>query len=265
LSCAGVKPKDRLMIPARLAIALQEDGWYLRDEIVWHKPSPMPSSVRDRTTSAHEMIYLLSKSPRYFFDAEAIAEKAVSAGQIPGGNRKVDASRPDGSRDMTIPVAETRNKRSVWRVASKPFKGAHFACYPPKLIIPCVRAGASERGVCPACGSPWVRVVKKDRKATRPGTGSKVLNHTRREAGNHDPRRHVSTTETTGWKAGCSCDAGEPIPAVVCDPFAGSGTTLKVAVGEGRRAVGCELNPKYLPLIARRMASVTPDRFAGAV
>lgn len=284
LTVKGLKNKDRLMIPARLALGLQEDGWYLRDEIVWHKPAPMPSSVRDRTTCAHEMIYLLTKSPRYFYDAEAIAEKASSFQRQDSlrGDRREDSLEMAAGGVMRGKAVKdcyeypTRNKRSVWRVTSKPFKGAHFATFPPKLILPCVLAGTSERGVCPACGEPWARVVKKDRKATRPGAETKVTakivsHEENRKAmgwnkpsgvGNRDPKRHCTVTETVGWAAGCECDAGEPIPAVVCEPFVGSGTTLAVAVERKRRAVGCELNPKYLPLIERRMAGVTPNLFA---
>lgn len=179
---------------------------------------------------------------------------------------------PPDLEEFFEPIEES--KESTWLVPSKPFKGSHFACYPPKLILPCVRAGSSERGVCPACGEPWVRVLKKNRRATRPGTDTKVAKAESgvpvaagrpdpNYVGNRDPQRHVTTTETTGWVAGCKCNPHLPVPAVVCDPFAGSGTTLQVAVGEGRRAIGCELNPAYLKLIERRMAAVTPTLLAG--
>jgi DNA modification methylase len=137
-----LKPKDLIGIPWRVAFALQADGWYLRQDIIWHKPNPMPESVRDRCTKAHEYIFLLAKSERYYFDVEALKEPSVSRGRIPGGNRKVDARRNDAGRDMSIPVAETRNRRSVWTVTTKPFKGAHFATFPPDLIEPCILAGS---------------------------------------------------------------------------------------------------------------------------
>lgn len=149
-------PKSRLMIPARLALALQADGWILRDEIVWHKPAPMPEPVQDRTVKAHEMIYLFSKSPRYYFDSEAIAEPALNAGEIvvlgdksfskgqaagagiaPTGNGKAD----------TYTVKATRNKRSVWTVNTEPSPIPHFAMYPQKLIEPCILAGAPAGGL----------------------------------------------------------------------------------------------------------------------
>lgn len=147
-----IKPKDLIGIPWMLAFALRADGWYLRQDIIWAKPSPMPESVTDRCTKAHEYIFLLSKQARYYYDADAIAEVAT----YPGDNR---ASRKDtrkeidphckdnGSRLRTgNPTAETSNKRSVWTVATRPYSGAHFAVFPPKLIEPCILAGCPEGG-----------------------------------------------------------------------------------------------------------------------
>ena len=140
----GLKPKDLIGVPWRVAFALQADGWYLRQDIIWHKPNPMPESVTDRCTKAHEYIFLLSKGPRYYFDAEAIKEPAVQAGRVRsdrmGGNKYVEGVKhSDGS---VFTGSETRNRRSVWTVTTKPFKGAHFATFPPDLIEPCVLAGA---------------------------------------------------------------------------------------------------------------------------
>jgi DNA modification methylase len=143
----GFKPKDLCMIPNRLAILLQDDGWYVRSEIIWHKPNPMPESVRDRPTSAHEKVWLLTKSQKYFYDADAIKEEAIRAGCAPGGNIKVDASRNDASRDMTKPVSDYKNARNVWSISPKPFKGAHFATMPPDLVERCIKAG------CPVGGN----------------------------------------------------------------------------------------------------------------
>lgn len=153
-SAIGLKEKDLIGIPWRVAFALQADGWYLRQDIIWHKPNPMPESVRDRCTKAHEYIFLLSKSPRYYFDAEAIKEPAVHAGRVPGRSpgRYVQPSAGGNNRDgmddcAQRPVGEKRNRRSVWTVTTKPFKGAHFATFPPDLIEPCVLAGAPIGGV----------------------------------------------------------------------------------------------------------------------
>ena len=150
----GLKPKDLVGIPWRVAFALQADGWYLRQDIIWHKPNPMPESVTDRCTKAHEYIFLLTKSARYYYDNEACAEPVTenmawraSKGYTRGGNGKLDASRGDhdtlrGESSKAI-VGGTRNKRSVWTVTTKPFRGAHFATFPPDLIEPCILAGSA--------------------------------------------------------------------------------------------------------------------------
>ena len=149
----GIKQKDLIGIPWLLAFALRADGWYLRQDIIWHKPNPMPESVRDRCTKAHEYLFLLSKSERYFFDSEAMKEPAVGNASGAAASFKRNGSK----REQTIPgqgygthrperedVAynETRNRRSVWTVATRPYKGAHFATFPPALIEPCILAGS---------------------------------------------------------------------------------------------------------------------------
>ena len=142
----GMKAKDLIGIPWMLAFALRADGWYLRQDIIWHKPNPMPESVRDRCTKAHEYIFLLSKSERYYFDHEAMKEK--SAGSRGGVPKKIHHPSAQGKHGITSrfnsswdPV-ETRNRRSVWTVTTKPYKGAHFATFPPDLIEPCILAGS---------------------------------------------------------------------------------------------------------------------------
>jgi DNA modification methylase len=139
---SGLKPKDLIGIPWRVAFALQADGWTLRSDIIWAKPNPMPESVRDRPTKSHEYLFLLAKSPKYFYDSDAIAEPAARAGKAPGGNKKLDRSRGDSARDMSVPVADRRNKRTVWNITPRKFKGAHFATFPPDLITPCILAGS---------------------------------------------------------------------------------------------------------------------------
>ncbi|MEK9809557.1 MAG: site-specific DNA-methyltransferase [Candidatus Nanopelagicales bacterium] len=151
----GIKQKDLLGIPWRVAFALQQDGWYLRQDIIWHKPNPMPESVRDRCTKAHEYIFLLSKSPKYYFDWQAMQEPATN--RPPGNKKPTKGGREyliaEGEQHRTaanlhhIEARETRNRRSVWTVTTKPFRGAHFATFPPDLIEPCVLAG------CPAGGT----------------------------------------------------------------------------------------------------------------
>ncbi|PNA03569.1 MULTISPECIES: site-specific DNA-methyltransferase [unclassified Pseudomonas] len=150
----GMKSKDLMGMPWRLAFALQDDGWYLRQDIIWNKPNPMPESVRDRCTKSHEYVFLLSKSKKYYFDQAAIAEDAIEP-RGPGnvapiealpGERSTENSNIRGSLHKIGPRV-TRNKRSVWTVATHSFKGAHFATFPPDLIRPCVLAGAPRGGV----------------------------------------------------------------------------------------------------------------------
>ena len=147
----GIKPKDLIGIPWRVAFALQEDGWYLRQDIIWHKPNPMPESVRDRCTKAHEYIFLLSKSPKYYFDNEAIKEDSAESSkarlkQNIANQKGSDRVPGKNNGNMKAVGGDKRNKRSVWTVTTKPFKGAHFATFPMDLIEPCVLAGCPENG-----------------------------------------------------------------------------------------------------------------------
>jgi DNA modification methylase len=216
---AGLKHKDLIGIPWRVAFALQSDGWYLRQDIIWHKPNPMPESVIDRCTKAHEYVFLLSKSARYYYDAEAISEPLAEssigrlaqdidsqrgsdrahAGGKTNGRMKAAMPRFGGAKygdsddphhatksgDEWIPNGR-RNRRSVWTVPTQPYREAHFATYPPELIRPCIQAG------------------------TRPGD-------------------------------------------TVLDPFSGSGTTGLVALQHARRYIGIDLNPEYHALARKRL------------
>lgn len=139
----GIKHKDLIGIPWMLAFALRADGWYLRQDIIWHKPNPMPESVRDRCTKAHEYLFLLSKSERYFFDADAMREDAVKGASGSTFNNGKTASHQLGrSSDKERREDGKRNRRSVWSIATRPYKGAHFATFPPALIEPCILAGS---------------------------------------------------------------------------------------------------------------------------
>ena len=176
----GLKTKDLIGIPWRVAFALQADGWYLRQDIIWHKPNPMPESVKDRCTKAHEYIFLLSKSPRYYFDHEAIKEpaKRPNEKQTFGGAKaksaEIQTTDPryrNGSEQWgrTIETPEMKNKRDVWSVSVKPYKGAHFATFPPDLIEPCILAGCPQGGTVldPFGGSGTTAgvAIKNDRNA----------------------------------------------------------------------------------------------------
>jgi DNA modification methylase len=168
----GLKPKDLIGIPWMLAFALRADGWYLRQDIIWHKPNPMPESVRDRCTKAHEYIFLLSKSERYYFDGEAIKEQSVTPAELQiakrnkaphKGQRDSGMRETTGGFDKITKIYETRNRRSVWTVATRPYKGAHFATFPPALIEPCILAGSRPGDIVldPFMGSGTTAAVAK--------------------------------------------------------------------------------------------------------
>ena len=162
-----LKPKDLVGIPWRVALALQADGWYLRQDIIWHKPNPMPESVTDRCTKSHEYIFMLSKSSRYHFDAEAIKEPS----RYPNDDRKSRSSQGNKRVPTTLvarmrPGSRTypfRNRRSVWTITTKPYRGAHFATFPSDLIEPCILAGCPRTGVVldPFLGSGTTASVAK--------------------------------------------------------------------------------------------------------
>ena len=224
----GLKPKDLVGIPWRVAFALQVDGWWLRSDIIWHKPNPMPESVTDRPTKAHEYVFLLSKSARYYYDADAVREPHSSwngvtrdsykggkgdertglnlspqGAVLPSGRKEAHSTGTRSGANLSSAYAGGppghaggRNKRSVWTVTTKPYSGAHFACYPPELITPCILAGCPEGGI-------------------------------------------------------------------VLDPFFGSGTTGMVAEQCGRAWFGIEINPEYETLIRKRTAQ--RGLFVGAV
>jgi site-specific DNA-methyltransferase (adenine-specific) len=258
--------KQLVGIPWRVAFALQSDGWYLRQDIIWHKPNPMPESVRDRCTKAHEYVFLLTKSGKYFYDAEAVKVDAspltiernkhgyngAFKGQFKGtpGEERWQDGRP--IEDPKFSSDGKANRRSVWKIATKSYRGAHFATMPPQLAETCLRAGTSEAGCCSLCGTPHERVVDRKRVATRPGTDTKVTGDKMTD-GNRDPERHVTTTTTTGWRPACSCNASVS-PCTVLDPFGGSGTTLAVAAELGLNGIGFELNDDYIGLAEERIA-----------
>ena len=160
----GYKDKDLIGIPWMLAFALRSDGWYLRQDIIWHKPNPMPESVRDRCTKSHEYIFLLSKNKNYYYDNEAIKEPAKACGTRDRTNGKYHNEgtglQPHSGLTKSYP---TKNKRSVWSVTKKPYKGAHFATFPPELIEPCVKAGSQEGDIIldPFMGSGTTATVAK--------------------------------------------------------------------------------------------------------
>jgi len=257
-SPSGLKPKDLLGIPWRVAFALQADGWWLRQDIIWHKPNPMPESVRDRCTKAHEYVFLLTKGERYFYDAEAISETAV-CDRMRGPALHPDTVSTNGNSGLSRrEFTGTRNRRSVWSITTKPYKGAHFATMPTTLAEPCIKAGTSERGCCPECGSPWSRVTERE-KLTRPRPNDYVKRTGEDGTGNSCANSVAGVrVTTTGWSPSCKCGRDEAVPCTVIDPFSGSGTTVAVAASLGRSGIGIELNPGYIELAKKRVSeSVT--------
>jgi len=356
----GLKAKDMIGIPWRVAFALQADGWYLRSDIIWAKRNCMPESVTDRPTKAHEYIFLLTKSPKYFYDADAIREPAsgdedrktfrgggkYTAGQSfdnsllveneTHGNKKKKPNKQDatgnptyigfnepwkgkhstqdpqsagarigisskrareetGSHDGMFGI--TRNKRTVfvcndkietwtcaglilqlsqdnpelgskvseyllklikdldkpdvWWINPQPRPDLHFATFPDELAETCIKAGTSEYGCCPKCGAPWKRIVE----ATGGKIGESWHPHENDGVTGQKGFKEDGTyrREFKGWQAGCKCDAGDPVPCVVLDPFMGSGTVAVVARELNRSSVGCELNPEYVKIIRKRL------------
>jgi DNA modification methylase len=267
----SIKDKQLLGIPWRVAFALQADGWYLRSDIIWHKPNPMPESVRDRPTKAHEYVFLLSKQPRYYYDAEAVREPqtgsfsrqgnrpcvaAKMAGTVPGIDGSSNEQRMNEHRShMEIPGG--RNARTVWTITPRPFKGAHFATFPAELAERCIKAGSSERGKCPECGAAWVRVVERETFGNwNPHQAQSSEMGARKPSGQAKWDAYIPPA-TTGWRPTCSHDL-EPVPDVVLDPFAGAGTVGLVCQRLGRDHLGVELNPAYRQMAIDRIASDSP-------
>ena len=253
-SSPGLKNKDLVGQPWRLAFALQAAGWYLRSDIIWHKPNPMPESCRDRPTKSHEYIFLLTKKPRYFFDQDAVKEavkeasvKRCRAG-FTGNDPERDKHNNYGEGFMRGKGYEIRgrNIRSVWKIASQAFPGAHFATFPEELPRRCIAAGTSENGCCPECGAPWARVLEKgggtpdpargwdtapgahcrEKRRTLGSKGDATSADVRSSAGakmgrgagwRGDPAS-TPQTQTIGWQPGCRCYHTVGLPEYPDDP-----------------------------------------------
>ena len=258
----ALPPKNLVGIPWRVAFALQDEGWYLRQDIIWHKPGPMPESMTDRCTKAHEYIFLLSKNPRYFFDNEAIKEPSTGkTGSAANFKRDTKEGEVPGELLMHRLEREStedngfRNKRSVWTISSGGYDEAHFAVYPEALVEPCILAGTSEHGACPECGSPWRRMLKKTPMVIDRSERTHEFGHTRSSGTMVEP----AISETVGWEPTCKCVSDKPLrPCLVLDPFCGSGTTGVVSLRYHRDFIGCELNPEYASMAERRINNEAP-------
>ncbi len=279
---AGLPQGNLVGIPWRVALALQADGWILRSDIIWHSPNKMPESVTNRCTKSYEHIFLLAKCNDYYYDAVAIEEPAKESSQRREAAGFVESERDEEYKNIggvdgrarlglreKCGIHATANKRDVWIVPTQGYKGAHFATYSPRLITPCILAGTSEYGCCAACGAPYERVVARtdgrsamdDGACRRTPPGQEPHSH---HCGRKDRDRsfpsqrngkagsgstldtEVARRETAGWRKVCGCRTDEVLPAVVLDPFVGSGTTVATAVDLGRRGVGVDLSEAYL-------------------
>lgn len=276
----GLKSKDLIGIPWMLAFALRADGWYLRRDIIWNKPSCMPESVKDRCTTSHEYIFHFAKSAAYFYDNEAIKEPFATdprenypaRAHITGRGSQGFAGARGNDRDKSggFPAEGGRNKRSVWSIASQPFSGAHYAVFPPELPETIIKAGTSEKGCCAKCGTQWERQVERGdvpmtarrsvlAAAERQGHPD-YLNAVRPSSlgagsGGDVPSRIVTTI---GWKPTCECGVAETVPATVLDCFGGAGTTGLVADRLQRNAILIDLYPANAPMMEERISRDAP-------
>lgn len=272
----GLKSKDLVGIPWRVAFALQADGWYLRSDVIWSKPNPMPESVTDRPTRAHEYLFLLTKSQRYYYDADAVRENYTGHNQGSKGhgewNKHAPGTAYGPSHKNTLKKNDGtgRNRRTVWTIATEPTIEAHFATFPQKLVEPCILAGTSPQA-CPSCGAPWARVVEREKVGQiRPMAGTDGR-HPRREVSPGQMDASEKTTlnwvfehRTTGWSPTCTCENNDGSGiCTVLDPFGGSGTVGLAAARFGRRAVLCELNPGYVEIMRKRLSGSKAQRQFG--
>lgn len=275
---SGLKPKDLCMIPARVALALQADGWYLRSDMIWAKGlsgeatrdpdawcgSVMPESVTDRPTQAHEHIFLLSKQPRYWYDHHAVREE----GKYPAGTRAAKGSQQradtEGVNARPAEYAEysgTRNLRNVITVSPRGFSGAHFAVFPVELPLMLLPAICPPK-VCSECGVAYEHRVDASRtrtdvspvtkKAIMRSRGEGCYRPNSQETGGVAAKREVREVRDLGYHATCACNA-PAIPGTVIDPFAGSATVAQAARKLGRRSIGIELNPEYEAVVRERL------------
>ncbi len=269
------KEKDLMLMPHRLAIALQDDGWFVRSDIVWKKPNPMPESVTDRPTNAHEYVFMLTKSARYWADMDAVREatdpnakpgKAFRNGRVYVNNVAFNNSTTERGEDTSGngPTTAGRNLRSVWTIATQPTSEAHFATYPQELVSRCVKMGAPAK-TCAECGAGWVRVVEvsggtigkswhdhdNDLNAGQSQIGF-GLGAAKSNEGNTYQRI------TKGFRPSCECASDETQPGLVLDPFMGSGTTGLVARRLGRDYIGCDLSAEYVAMAQARLQTSDP-------
>jgi len=228
--------KQLLMIPAEVVKALKAEGWFLRSQIIWYKKDPMPEGMTDRPTQSYEVVYLLTKSPTYFYDGTAIAE--------PGEYH-------DGSDDQ-----HTRNSRNVWTVNTATYISEHFAVMPRALAVRCIKAGSSI-ACCSKCGAPQRRMTEST-NSTHHWTKQAPRTDSPYNAQSDIRHGKLVSRITTGWEVSCDCQA-DTVSCTVLDPFGGSGTTAIAACEEFRNAILIELNPEYAKSARERLMHQSID------
>lgn len=259
---AQLPPKSLMMMPARVAIAMQADGWLLRSEITLCKVAPMPESVTDRPTSATEKLYMFARQGRYFYDGESVRVPNVDTLEVwakkRGENEKYQESNLKANHLATSTY--NPNGRNAWNWMEwrpEPLNMAHFAAFPSSIPRFCIKAGTSQHGCCGVCGAGWRRVVEQTGTVQTRWAATNAL--AAEVGGTHRERTHQRVMETTGWQPSCKCGHDAPIvPATVLDPFMGSGTTLLVATELGRDSVGIELKQEYIDMAKRRIMGKYP-------
>ena len=260
-----LKPKDLCLIPERLALAFQADGWWVRAPVIWHKPNPMPGSQQDRPTIDYEFIWMLTKSSRYYFDMNAVMEngsgrksglKTYKYNGLPGHDTK------QGFLDASETEWHSRVMRAVWTIPTQPYSGSHYATYPEELVVRCLKASTSERGACPKCGKAWRRVVQKEFIQT--GSLRKDISGGQQgmDGWQGTPRGYnISTGLEHFWEPSCKCGIETTRPCYVYDPFIGSGTTIVAAHRLGLAGFGSDLSLQYLSDNARQRIDQDAPRF----
>ena len=259
----GYSKKQLQMVPARVAMAMQDDEWFLRADIAWVKTAPMPESVTDRPTRAWEPIYLLSKNARYFYDAEAVNEASLAA-KHRRSEGKAERMETNGASEV-VTYSEKPNLRDAWQLGPEPFHGLHFAPFPTEIPRRAILAGTSEKGCCPRCFAPWQRIVSKRRIAGVYGGLRKRADAPGAKTSRSSVFRNGAATQTAtvGWRPTCECGLTETVPCAVLDVFGGSGTTGQVALELGRRSILIELNPEFCELSRQRCLNAGQHRAAG--
>ena len=272
----GFKNKELMGVPWRLAFALSDAGWYLRQDIIWAKATSgqerngncMPESVTDRMTKGHEYIFLLTKNDKYYFDNYAVKESlsintySREARQFIS-NKLAEVNKNFNNRSKDYLDHGLGNMRSVWRINLQPgSSGQHIAGYPEKIPYYCIKAGSSEKGCCANCGKPYKRILQKDGKYKV--SDGRDLNKYNSIYNDSESSGMVSGYFNCyihkSWQKSCDCETDEIIPSMILDPFMGSGTTAKVALQLERDFIGFELNEDYLKFAQER---IKPYLFKG--